>query len=138
MAGRRMFAMIIVDSDAFLDLPPTAQLLYFHLGMRADDDGFINAPKKIVRIIGASDDDLRVLISKNFIIYFDSGVVVITHWHINNYLRSDRYHRTTYTAEKAMLQIEENGSYKLSTLDSGIPKSEFGIPQTEKRYTESR
>ncbi len=138
MAERRMFAKTIVDSDAFLEMPMSSRLLYYDLGMRADDDGFINAPKKIVRMIGASDDDLRVLISKKFIIPFDSGVVVIKHWRINNYLRSDRYRGTTYTSEKAVLQIEENSSYKLNATDSGIPHSDSGIPQTEKWCTQYR
>ena len=94
IAERRMFAKTIIDSDVFIDMPISARLLYYDLGMRADDDGFVNSPKKIVRMIGASQDDLNVLISKNFIIPFDSGVVVIRHWKINNYIRKDVYHET--------------------------------------------
>ena len=111
MAERRMFAKTIIDSDAFLDMPLSTQALYFHLSMRADDDGFINSPKKIQRTIGATDDDLRLLIAKNFIIPFESGVVVIKHWKIHNYIRSDRKHDTKYLEERSMLSVKENGSY---------------------------
>ena len=100
MAERRMFAKTIIDSDAFLDMPLSAQSLYFHLSMRADDDGFINNPRKIQRMIGASDDDYKLLIAKNFIICFQSGVVVIKHWRIHNYIQSDRYKETVYLEEK--------------------------------------
>ena len=88
MAERRMFAKTIIDSDAFLDMPLSSQALYFHLNMRADDDGFVNSPKKIQRLIGCTDDDFKLLIAKSFIIPFESGVVVIKHWRINNYIRS--------------------------------------------------
>ena len=116
MAERRMFAKTIIDSDAFLDMPLSTQALYFHLGMRADDDGFVNSPKKIQRAVGAAEDDLRILISKNFIIPFESGVVVIKHWNINNYIQNDRYHPTTYVEEKSMLHQKENRAYaKLDT-----------------------
>ena len=90
MAEKRMFSIRIVDSDAFLDMPLSTQALYFHLGMRADDDGFINNHNKIRKIIGASEDDIKLLIAKSFIIMFESGVIVVKHWHINNYQRSDR------------------------------------------------
>ena len=90
MAERRMFAKTIIDSDAFIDMPITARLLYYDLGMRADDDGFVNSPKKIMRMVGASQDDLAILISKKFIIPFETGVVVIKHWRIHNYIRQDR------------------------------------------------
>ena len=111
MAERRMFAKTIIDSDAFIDMPLSTQALYFHLSMRADDDGFINNPKKIQRMIGASDDDLKLLILKRFIIPFDSGIVVIKHWKIHNYIRNDRYKPTVYTSEKALLTSKENGAY---------------------------
>lgn len=111
MAERRMFAKTIIDSDSFLDMPLSAQALYFHLSMRADDDGFINNPKKIQRTIGCADDDMRLLVAKSFIIPFESGVVVIKHWRINNYIQKDRYKPTTYTDERAQLQLKENGSY---------------------------
>ena len=111
MAERRMFAKTIIDSDAFLDMPLSAQSLYFHLSMRADDDGFINNPKKIQRMIGASDDDCKLLLQKRFLITFESGVVVIKHWKIHNYIRNDRYKPTLYQAEKAMLTEKENKAY---------------------------
>ena len=117
MAERRMFAKTIVTSDAFLDMPMSARCLYFTLGMFADDDGFVNNPKSILRQIGASDDDMRVLLSKKFVLSFESGVIVIKHWRINNYLRNDRYHATTYQEEKKLLAVDENGAYT----DVGIP-----------------
>ena len=99
MAERRMFAKTIVDSDAFLDMPLSSQALYFHLSMRADDDGFVNNPKKIQRMIGCSDDDLKLLIAKRFVLIFDSGVIVIKHWRLHNTLRKDRYKPTIYQEE---------------------------------------
>ena len=111
MAERRMFAKTIIDSDPFIDMPLSTQALYFHLSMRADDEGFINNPKKIQRMIGASDDDLKVLIMKRFILPFDSGVVVIKHWKIHNYIQKDRFKPTVYAEEKALLQTKENGAY---------------------------
>ena len=124
MAERRMFAKTIVDSDAFLDMPLSTQALYFHLSMRADDDGFINNPKKIQRMIGASDDDLRLLLMKRFIIAFESGVVVIKHWKIHNYIRNDRYKETLYKREKRQLIVDEKNGYtekNKEALDVGIP-----------------
>lgn len=112
-----MFAKTIIDSDAFLDMPLSAQALYFHLSMRADDDGFVNNPKKIQRMIGASDDDYKLLIAKSFVILFDSGVIVIKHWRINNYIQKDRYKGTVYTEEKDLLSVKENGSYTLCIQD---------------------
>lgn len=111
MAERRMFAKTIIDSDAFLDMPLSAQALYFHLSMRADDDGFINNPKKIQRMIGASDDDCKLLIMKQFIIPFENGIVVIKHWRIHNYIQKDRYTPTIYQAEKSMLTVNKNREY---------------------------
>lgn len=113
MAERRMFAKTIIDSDAFLDMPLSTQSLYFHLSMRADDDGFINNPKKIQRMIGASDDDLKVLFAKKFLIPFESGIVVIKHWKIHNYIQSDRYKETVYLEEKGQLTVKENKAYSL-------------------------
>lgn len=125
MADRRMFAKTIVLSDAFLDMPLSSRCLYFTFGMLADDDGFINSPKSIMRQCGALEDDLKLLITKKFVIPFDSGVIVIKHWRINNYLRRDRYTETKYTDEKAQLDTRENGAYFLPNL-SGIPSN--GIP----------
>lgn len=113
MAERRMFAKTIIDSDAFLDLPATTQNLYFHLSMRADDEGFINKPKAVMRIIGSSQTDIEMLIAKKFVIPFESGVVVIKHWKIHNYIRKDRMVETKYKEEKAMLSLDENDSYTI-------------------------
>lgn len=106
-----MFAKTIIDSDAFLDMPISARLLYYDLGMRADDEGFVNNPKKITRMIGASDDDLKLLVAKKFLIPFESGVVVIKHWKIHNYIRGDRIHETKYKEERSTLSFDENSSY---------------------------
>lgn len=111
MAERRMFAKQIIDSDVFLDMPLSTQALYFHLSMRADDDGFVNNPRKIQRMIGASDDDIKILISKRYILTFDSGIIVIKHWKIHNYIQSDRYKSTTYIEEKSQLTLDEKKSY---------------------------
>lgn len=111
MAQRRMFSKNIVSTDAFLDMPQSCQLLYFHLNMEADDDGFVSSPRKIMRVIGSSNDDLKVLIGKRFILSFDSGVVVIKHWLIHNYIRKDTYTETKYLNEKNTLITKENGSY---------------------------
>lgn len=113
MAERRMFAKTIIDSDAFLDMPLSSQALYFHLSMRADDDGFINNPKKIQRMIGCGDDDLKLLIAKKFLILFESGVIVIKHWRIHNYIQKDRYKETVYTEEKSLLHFKKNKAYTL-------------------------
>ena len=117
MAERRMFTQKIIDSDAFLDMPLSSQALYFHLNMRADDDGFVNNPKKIQRMIAASEDDLKLLIAKRFILSFENGVVVIKHWRMHNLLRKDRYNPTQYVAQKNTLQIKENGAYTEKTLE---------------------
>lgn len=106
-----MFSKSIIDSDSFLDMPLSTQALYFHLAMRADDDGFVNNSRKIQRMIAASDDDMKLLLAKQFIIPFDSGVVVIKHWKIHNYIQSDRYHPTMYTDEKAHLVLEKSKEY---------------------------
>lgn len=111
MAERRMFAKTIIDSDAFIDMPLSTQALYFHLSMRADDDGFINNPKKIVRMIGASEDDFRLLQAKKFIIAFETGIIVIKHWKLHNYIPKDRYKPTVYTEEMAMLEVKDNNAY---------------------------
>ena len=115
MAERRMFAKTIIDSDAFLEMPITSQLLYFHLSMRADDDGFVNKPKSIMRMIGCKDDDLMILFGKKFLIPFESGVVVIKHWKIHNYIRRDTYTETKYKEEKATLEMDENNAYRLAS-----------------------
>lgn len=111
MAKRRMFTLDIVDSDAFLDMPLTTQVLYFHLAMRADDDGFIGNAKKIARSIGVGDDDMKVLFAKRFILPFESGVVVIKHWRMHNLIRLDRYTETVYKEEKERLALKPNKAY---------------------------
>ena len=111
MAEKRMFTQKIIDSDAFLDMPLSTQALYFHLNMRADDDGFINNPKRIQRTIGASDDDLRLLLAKRFVIGFENGVIVIKHWRMHNTLRKDRYNPTQYQEQLALLDVKENNAY---------------------------
>lgn len=117
MAERRMFAKTIIDSDAFIDMPTSARLLYYDLSMRADDDGFVNSPKKIMRMTGAADDDLRILALRKFIIPFENGIVVIKHWLIHNYIRKDTYKETNYIEEKNMLEVDKNKSYRLKTAD---------------------
>lgn len=128
MAKRRMFSQQITESDSFLDMPLSAQALYFHLGMSADDDGFVNSPRRVQRVIGANEDDLKLLIAKNFVIAFDTGVVVIKHWKINNAIRNDRYTPTVYADEMAMLYEKPNRAY---TLTDNI----IGIPSDNQRYT---
>lgn len=115
MAQRRMMSMHIIDSDAFLDMPISSQNLYMHMLMRADDDGFVSNPKRIGRMVGASDDDIKVLISKKFVIPFETGICVIKHWRIHNYIQKDRYQETKYLEERALLQVKENGAYSLDT-----------------------
>lgn len=150
MAERRMFTQKIIDSDAFLDMPLSAQSLYFHLNMRADDDGFVNNPKKIQRMIGASEDDLKILIAKRFILTFETGVIVIKHWRMHNLLRKDRYNPTVYQEEYQMLAVKDNGAYtehgnqmattwqpngnQMAPQDS-IGKVSIGNDSTNKRFT---
>lgn len=111
MAEKRMFTKKITESDAFLDMPLSAQCLYFHLNMSADDDGFVNAPKKIQRLIGAKDDDLKLLIAKSFVLVFETGVLVIKHWRMHNTIRQDRYHPTDYQEEYKQIGLKPNNSY---------------------------
>ena len=110
-----MFAKTIIDSDAFLDMPLSTQSLYFHLSMRADDDGFVNNAKKIQRMLGCNDDDLKILLAKNFIIPFENGVCVIKHWLIHNYIQKDRYKPTVYKDLKDKLSTKDNRAYSLDT-----------------------
>jgi hypothetical protein len=112
MSSKRMFNTQIVDSDAFLSMPLSSQALYFHLGMSADDDGFLNNPVQIARAINASQDDMNLLLLKKFILRFDTGVMVIKHWKINNYIRSDRYKPTLYQDELRQLEVKQDGGYR--------------------------
>lgn len=116
MAERRMMAKSIIKSDQFLDMPATTQNLYFHMLLDADDDGFVNAPKSIMRIVGAKDDDMKLLVAKQFVIGFGSGVIVIKHWKIHNYIQSDRY-KPSLQPERALLDITTNKEYTLNTSD---------------------
>ena len=152
MAERRMFAKTIVTSDAFLDMPLSARCLYFTLGMFADDDGFVNNPKSIMRQVGASMDDMNILIAKRFILTFESGIIVIKHWKIHNYIQNDRYKETKYLEEKKQLALDEKGAYteciqdvsKLDTqvsigkdrliedsINNNAPRSRFSKPTIE-------
>jgi hypothetical protein len=133
MADKRMFNSQIVDSDAFLSMPLSSQALYFHLGMSADDDGFLNNPIQIARAINASQDDMNLLLLKKFILRFDSGVIVIKHWRINNYIRSDRYKPTLYQDEFKQLQIKQDGGYRLLN-DSEIEKTPINPQVLPNRY----
>lgn len=111
MSNKRMFSKTIVDTDAFLEMPPTTQLLYFHLNLQADDDGFVGNPKRIMRAGGFVNDDMGILLAKRFVLNFESGVIVIKHWLIHNTIRLDRYTPTTYNKEKKLLKIKENKAY---------------------------
>lgn len=128
MAERRMVAKSIIDSDSFIDLPNSARLLYYDLLIRADDDGFINSPKKIMRMTGASQDDLTILALKKFIIPFDNGVVVIKHWRIHNYIRKDTYKETNYKEQKALLSYDENNAYTIRgrIVDGSLTQDRIG------------
>ena len=130
MAQRRMFSKKITETDLFLDMPMSSQCLYFHLNMSADDDGFIGNAKTIRRMIGASEDDLKLLLAKEFLFPFDSGVVVVKDWKIHNYIRSDRYNETVYQEEKKQLKQLENGRYEI-----GIPNV---IPEVHQMDTQVR
>ena len=131
MAERRMFAKTIIDSDAFLDMPVTARLLYYDLGMRADDEGFVNNPKKIMRVVGATSQDLQILVANKFVIPFeDKGIIVIKHWFIHNYIRKDTFHETKYKEERAFLIMDENNAY---SLPSQVRNESVTEPSTQVR-----
>ena len=121
MAQRRMFSRKITETDRFLEMPLSSQALYFHLNMGADDEGFIDKAKTIQRTIGASDDDMKLLIAKRFLIPFDSGVVVIRHWRIHNYIRSDRFQSTLHQDEKTQLEYDHSKTAMLKPLENVIP-----------------
>ena len=131
MAKRRMFSLDVVDTDNFLDMPATTQLLYYHLGMRADDDGFVSSPKRITNYVGCNDDDLKLLIAKGFVIAFDNGVIVIKDWKINNWVRPDRKQVTRFKEELESLTVSDD-KYVLSDI---IPNDN---QTTTKRHTEFR
>lgn len=114
MANKRMFSLDVVDTDKFMDMPLSAQALYFHLGLRADDDGFVASPKKIIKIVDCKQDDLKVLVAKGFVIPFETGIIVIRHWKMQNRIQSDRYKPTKYISERSRLEVI-NSVYKLDT-----------------------
>lgn len=130
MANRRMFSLDVVDTDRFLDMPVTTQALYFHLGMRADDDGFVSSPKRITKTVGCNEDDFKILLSKGYIILFESGVIVISDWNINNWIRPDRKHNTRFEDEQALLEMK-NDIYVFT--DEQQPNDN---QMTTKRHTE--
>lgn len=139
MAQKRMFDKTITNGDDFLDMPDSSQNLYFHLSMNADDDGFINNWKSIMRMTGHKEDDLKVLIAKQFIIPFDSGVIVIRHWRINNYLRNDRYVETKFKDEKNQLTLDDNLVYQLYTNGiHSIDKNRIDKNSIEKKYIKEK
>jgi len=127
-----MFSLQIVDTDAFLDMPLSSHALYFHLSMRADDDGFVSNPKKIMKSIGCQDDDFKILSAKRFILGFESGIIVIKHWRLNNYIRKDRYEKTAYLKEKKMLKIKENGAYTEVGIPNDNQMTTIGTPSIDK------
>jgi hypothetical protein len=136
MPERRMFAKTIVTSDAFLDMPATARCLYFTLCMFADDDGFVNNPRSIMRQCGAHDDDMKILIAKSFVLLFETGVIVIKHWRIHNYIQRDRYHPTKYQEEKGCLIVNEKDGY--SWADAKAPAQiEKPLTDRQRAYEES-
>lgn len=133
IALRRMFSLSIVDTDEFISMPMSARLLYYELGMRADDDGFVSNWKKILLFTGLKEDDMKILIAKAFIIPFDSGIIVIRHWRLNNFIRTDRYKPTIYKKELEKLEVDENGIYQ--EIQVGIPS---GNQMVYQRYTQVR
>lgn len=135
-----MFSLDIIDTDLFLEMPQSSRLLYYELCMRADDDGFVSSPKKIQKMVGCNEDDFKVLISKKFLIPFDTGVVVIRHWKIHNYIQKDRYKETIYLDEKSQLHQEENGMYTKCIQDgyTGKVRLELGKDSIEEDEVEKK
>ena len=151
MARKRMFSLLVVDTDEFLDMPSSTQSLYYHLGMRADDDGFVSSPKKIAKLVNCSNDDLKLLIAKGFIIPFDSGIIAIRHWKLNNDLKKDRYTPTIYLNEKSTLRVNKNRVYSIvgnnldtnwkqngNKLDTQYSIDKNSIDKNSKEYIEQK
>ena len=128
MAQKRMFTKKVIDNDNFLDMPTSAQCLYFHLNMWADDDGFIDNPKRIMRSIGAREDDLRILLARSYVLPFESGVLVIRHWRLHNCISQNRYHETQYAEEKSRLRLTKNKTYSLT---DGVPIDDSGMIEAQ-------
>ncbi len=131
MSQKRMFSKLIVHSDAFMDMPQSTQLLYFFLNMDADDDGFVSNPKRIMRTIGSSEDDYKILVGKRFILIFEGGICVIKHWRIHNYIQPDRYKETKYVEHKRDLFLKENNAYTDTQPNSPkqLPKQKDDLPE---------
>lgn len=129
MAKRRMFSLDVVDTDKFLNMPPSTQALYYNLGVRADDDGFVSSPRKIASMSNCGTDDLNILVSKGYLIPFDSGVVVITDWNVNNYIQKDRYTPTRYQEEKAQL-IKKDSMYTKCVQDVCVLDTQDSIDKS--------
>lgn len=133
MANKRMFSVDVTETDSFLDMPLTAQALYFHLGMRGDDDGFVSNPRSVMRVAGCNEADLKTLEESGYIITFRSGVIVISDWKVNNNLRNDRYKPTTFQDERSKLSETANKRYILRTGNqvdtNGIPLCNQVTPQ---------
>ena len=138
MAERRMFSKTVTESDSFYDMPASSRALYLHLGMNADDDGVVDSPKRIMRASAATEDDLRVLISKQFVIPFDSGVIVVRHWKRNNYIQKDRYRPTVHQAEIALLEASESGEYALQGEARALPVRPACIQDVSETDTQVR
>ena len=138
MAEHRMFAKTIVTSDDFLDMPMSARCLYFTLGMFADDDGFVNSPKSIMRQVGASNDDMNLLIAKKYLIIFENGVIVIKHWRIHNYIQKDRYTQTKYIEQKETLYLDENKAYTQNKKSAKYDCYGTLLDNGRKMYTQDR
>lgn len=128
MGEKRMFSKTVTQSDLFLDMPLTTQAFYFHLGMEADDDGFVCSANKTLRMVGASRDDLNLLIAKGFVIPMQDGVCVIRHWRVHNYIRKDRYKETPYITLKNQLVLTVDNVYEMVQLPSHNELSTVGIP----------
>ena len=146
MADKRMFSKKLIDSDAFLDMPISAQGLFFHLCMRADDDGFVDAPKRVARECQASSEDLQVLIDRRYALTFpDSNVIVIKHWRLHNTIPKDRYKPTLYTEEKSQIGVKPNGAYtddpakmaSMSTTQHVTPKTKNSFNRCSQRQYSS-
>ncbi|MDD2370852.1 MAG: DnaD domain protein [Firmicutes bacterium] len=135
MANKRMFNKQITESDAFLDMPSSSQALYFHLNLNADDEGFVNAPNKVLRNCGAAKDDLNLLLLKKFIIAFDNGIIVIKHWRMHNWIRTDRIKDTAYQNERLLLELDKNGVYSRAESVPALEVQPLDRQKTGKRLT---
>ena len=133
-----MFSLDIIDTDLFMDMPATTQNLYFHLALRADDEGFVGSPKRIMKLCSCSEDDFKILLVKAFIFKFETGICVITHWKVHNYIQKDRYKETLYTIEKDQIEINKNGVYTkciqdVSEMDTQISLGKVSLVKKSKK-----